>query len=123
MIAVMAIASFIEVFVRGIWTKPHGWQFQRAQIGAQLAATGGRHLVIVRYGPLHSVHREWVYNAASIDQAQVVWARELDITQNRKLLEYFQDRQVWLVEVDQDQDLPRLRPYPQEPRLHFSTQN
>src|SRR5262249_25362019 len=106
-----------------IWAKPRGWQFQRAHISAQLAEKGGRHLVIVHYRPLHSVHDEWVYNAASIDQAQVVWARELDITQNRKLLEYFKDRQAWLVEVDQDRGLPRLTPYPQELRLNISTQN
>jgi hypothetical protein len=111
------------VVVREMGAKPHGWQFQRARIGTQLAEKGGRHLVIVRYGSLHSVHHEWVYNAASIDHAQAVWARELDSTQNRKLLEYFKDRQVWLVEADQDQGLPRLTPYSQEPRLNFFTQN
>jgi hypothetical protein len=120
LLVVLAIASFMEVFVREIWAKPRGWQFQRAHIGAQLAEKGGHHLVIVRYGSLHSVHQEWVYNTASIDQEQVVWARELDAMQNRTLLEYFKDRQVWLVEVDQDQGPPRLMPYPQELRLNHS---
>jgi hypothetical protein len=118
LLLVLTIASSLEAFVREIGATPHGWQFQRAHIGAQLAAKGGRHLVIVRYGPLHSVHREWVYNMASIDEAPVVWARELDPTQNRRLLEYFKDRQVWLVDVDEDQGLPRLTPYPPEQRLN-----
>jgi hypothetical protein len=123
MIVVLVIASFMEVFARGIGATPDGWEFHRAHIGAQLAEKGGRHLVLVRYGPLHSALNEWVYNAASIDHAQVVWARELDIAQNRTLLEYFRDRAAWLVEVDRDQDLPRLTPYPQETQLSISTQN
>jgi hypothetical protein len=38
----------------------------------------GRHLVIVRYGPRHSEHDEWVYNEAEIDGARVLWARDMD---------------------------------------------
>jgi hypothetical protein len=72
--------------------------------------------VIVRYGPLHNVHREWVYNAADIDGAKVVWAREMDTAQNRKILEYFKDRQVWLLEVDEVDVPPKLVPYPIELR-------
>jgi hypothetical protein len=51
----------------------------------------GKHLVIVRYKPDHNIHDEWVYNGADIDGAQVLWARELDETQNAKLLAYFKD--------------------------------
>jgi hypothetical protein len=42
----------------------------------------------------------------------VVWAHEMDSAQNRKLLEYFQERQVWLLEVDQQNSSPKLVPYP-----------
>jgi hypothetical protein len=42
----------------------------------------------------------------------VVWAREMDAAHNRKLLEYFKDRQVWLVE--EDHVPPKLVPYPHE---------
>jgi hypothetical protein len=58
--------------------------------------------VIVRYGPAHSFEKEWVCNEADIDSAKVVWAREMDSAQNRKLLEYFKDRHVWLVEVGKE---------------------
>jgi len=73
--------------------------------------------VIVRYGPKFSKfspskEEEWVYNEAEIDGAKVVWAREMDATQNRKLLEYFTDRQLWLLEVNGDQSPLKLLPYP-----------
>jgi hypothetical protein len=50
-------------------------------------------------------------NDADIDGAKVVWARDMGMAQNRKLLEYFRDRDVWLVEVDQYDSPPKLTPY------------
>ena len=67
---------------------------------------------MVRYGPSYSPGNEWVYNAADIDGAKVVWAREMDGAENRKLLEYFKDRHVWLLDVDQDDTPPQLVRYP-----------
>ena len=55
---------------------------------------------------------EWVYNEADIDGAKVVWAREIDSAQNRKLFDYFKDRHVWLVEVGEGRSSPELSPYP-----------
>jgi hypothetical protein len=48
------------------------------------------------------MHDEWVYNGAEIDNAKVLWARELDAEQNAKLLAYFKDRKIWLVTPDAD---------------------
>ena len=48
----------------------------------------------------HSVFDEWVYNAAHIDKAPVVWAREMDRSSNFDLLKYFRDRTAWLIEPD-----------------------
>jgi hypothetical protein len=53
-----------------------------------------------------------VYNEADIDGAKVVWAREMDADQNLRLLEYFNDRQVWLLEVGQNRPPFKLVPYP-----------
>ncbi|HEV3118764.1 MAG TPA: hypothetical protein VGY58_17065, partial [Gemmataceae bacterium] len=39
-----------------------GWAQDRARIVRELAQQPGRHLVIVRYGPHHVPHDEWVYN-------------------------------------------------------------
>jgi len=86
----------------------------RAAIQSHLSHQPGKQLVIVRYEPDHNIHDEWVYNGADIDTAKVLWARELDETQNAKLLAYFKDRTVWLVEPDNDNT--ELTPYsPPEP--------
>src|SRR5262249_175656 len=66
-----------------------------------LQSEPGKHLVIVRYNEDDlSVHDEWVFNAADIDSSKIVWARELDKTQNEKLFEYFKDRKVWLATTE-----------------------
>lgn len=81
----------------------------RAAIQEKLSHTPGKHLILVRYGEDHNIHDEWVYNGAEIDSAKVLWARELDAEQNAKLLSYFKDRHVWLVEPDKDNT--ELTPY------------
>ena len=81
----------------------------RASIVEKLAQLPGKHLVLVRYAELHNPHAEWVFNNADIDNGKVVWARELDPKQNEKLLAYFSDRQVWLVEPDRSPT--KISPY------------
>jgi hypothetical protein len=96
---------------------PLGWTCQgdpsRAAIQEKLSRTPGKHLILVRYGEDHNIHDEWVYNGAEIDSAKVLWARELGPEQNAKLLSYFKDRQVWLVEPDKDNT--ELTPYSAPP--------
>ena len=88
---------------------------ERAHLLARLERMPGQHLVIVRYGPAHDPGRqlEWVYNRADIDRAKVIWAREMGGAENASLLEYYRDRQVWLLEPD----LPpvELKPYTAPP--------
>jgi len=64
----------------------------------------GKHLVFVRYGEGHNIDREWVFNDGDIDASKIVWAREMSPEQNAKLLAYYPDRQVWLVEPEQNPD-------------------
>ena len=91
------------------------WSTRRAGIVQQLDQTPGKHLVIVRYAPNHFVHHEWVYNAADIDGAKIVWTREIPGQDLTPLLEYFQDRRIWLVEADH---LPaQIEEYPDPLRL------
>ena len=73
----------------------------------------GRQLAIVHYRPEHNFFEEWVYNAASIDDAKVVWAHEMDDANNRELTRYFDTRHVWL--VDADATPPTVSPYPSRP--------
>ena len=78
------------------------WRQDRARLVRQLEKQPGKHLVIVRYGPAHSVAHEYVYNRADIDGAKVVWARDMVEPQNRELVEYFKDRQLWYLDEGWD---------------------
>jgi hypothetical protein len=73
---------------------------RRAAIDQQLAQSSGKQLVFVRYAPQHLFQDEWVYNAADIDEARVVWARDLGSSEDQKLLRYYPDRSAWLLQPD-----------------------
>jgi len=72
----------------------------RAQVLRKLSRMPDKHLVLVRYGPNHDVNREWVFNDANIDASKIAWAREMSAEQNARLLAYYPDRHVWLVEPE-----------------------
>lgn len=74
------------------------WACDRDLFDSRLAAGPGRHLILVRYDEKHDPGQEWVYNKADIEQAKVVWAREIPGQDMRPLLDHFKDRKVWLVE-------------------------
>ena len=76
----------------------------------RLESQGGRHLVIVRYAPDHDPLDDWVFNHADIDGSSIVWARDMGEAGNRELLDYYKDRQVWLLEPDAPEPAPV--PYP-----------
>lgn len=82
----------------------------RHEVIERLKQQPGPHLVLVRYGPKHNPHLEYVYNRADIDGSEIVWAREMDAEHNRRLLEYFHARTAWLLEADTDP--LRLSRYP-----------
>ncbi|HYL34662.1 MAG TPA: hypothetical protein VEV17_01975 [Bryobacteraceae bacterium] len=87
----------------------HGDPEGRIAINRRLAASPGQQLVFVRYWPQHQF-QEWVHNAADIDSARVVWARDLGTGENEKLRRYYPGRTVWLLEPDARP--PRLTAYP-----------
>jgi hypothetical protein len=72
----------------------------RAAVQDRLEHEPGRHLVLVRYEPGHPSHIEWVYNAARIDEAKVIWAHDLDAATNARLLAYYAGRRVWRLDPD-----------------------
>ncbi|NWG13022.1 MAG: hypothetical protein HXY20_05745 [Acidobacteria bacterium] len=85
------------------------WSMSKVKAIEKLQSLGGQHLVFVRYGLEHNFHYEWVYNDAEIDQATVVWAREIDPHSDAALIDYFAGRRVWVVRADED---PEPIPYP-----------
>ncbi|HTS63240.1 MAG TPA: hypothetical protein VMH28_14530 [Candidatus Acidoferrales bacterium] len=82
---------------------------RRILVAEELAKLPGRLLVFVRYSPQHIFQDEWVYNAADIDGARIVWARDLGAAENERLLRYYQGRVPLLLEPDARP--PRLGPY------------
>jgi hypothetical protein len=89
-------------------------RWDRQEIIDRLDRTPGQHLVIVRYSDHHRVHQDWVFNAADIDNSKIVWAREIPQIGMQPLLDYYKNRQVWLITPDDD---PRnLRPYVEVPQ-------
>lgn len=78
----------------------------RSQIESRLEQMPGKQLVIVRYSPDHNSLDEWVYNAADIDNAKIIWAREMDAAKDRELIDYYKGRKVWLVQPDLQQGAP-----------------
>jgi hypothetical protein len=74
----------------------------RRPVEQHLAALPGLHLVLVRYAKDHNSGEEYVYNAADIDGAKTVWAREIPGMNVTPLLSYFGNRDVWLFQPDED---------------------
>jgi hypothetical protein len=89
-----------DTFSTRAWfgTEPLG--LARAHVLKELESQPGRQLALVRYSPDHNVVNDWVYNAPDIDNARVVWAREMDPASNQELFRYYKDRTVWLIEPD-----------------------
>jgi hypothetical protein len=80
----------------------------RASVNRQLAQLPGEQLVFVHYAPRHGFH-EWIHNPADIDHAKVVRALDLGDSENRKLIDYYPQRTVLLLEPDVSP--PRLTRY------------
>ena len=109
-IAQFALEYGLHVFSNDSWSLALRNPERRVFIGNQLARAPGKQLVFVRYWPRHIFQDEWVYNAADIDGARVVWARDLGAAENEKLRRYYPERTVWVLEPDARP--PRLTPYP-----------
>lgn len=82
---------------------------QRLRVLQRLQGEEGEDLVFVRYGPGHNVLNEWVYNAARIDSAEIIWARDRGDGPNMQLAREYPNRQTWLLVDDGTVTLDRYR--------------
>jgi hypothetical protein len=73
---------------------------RRIAVKRQLAEVPGDLLVFVRYAPTHLFQEEWVWNAADIDAARIVWARDLGPEPDQELIRYYRTRRALLFEPD-----------------------
>jgi hypothetical protein len=82
---------------------------KRLAVKEQLSEIPGKLLVFVRYSPQHIYQEEWVWNSADIDAARVVFARDLGLDEDQKLIQYYPKRKVLLLQPDGIE--PTLTPY------------
>jgi hypothetical protein len=94
----------------GMWYGPDLYGTERAQIEAGLEQLPGKQLLLVRDSPNRDPLDQWVYNAADIDDSKVVWAREMDATNNRELMQYYGVPKAWLINMDTQP--ATISPYP-----------
>jgi hypothetical protein len=108
MITLRVTAAALNVQIEPKW--PRG-NLDRVVVMHEFNRMPGKQLVLVRYPTRtgHDVDHEWVYNAADIDDAKVVWARDMGAPQNQPLLNYYRGRTVWT--LNGDQSPPELELY------------
>lgn len=70
----------------------------KQRITRALERIPGEHLVFVKTKTDPFNLLPWIYNAADIDAARIVWARDLGPDRDAQLAAYFHGRQVWLVD-------------------------
>jgi hypothetical protein len=93
------------------WYNAKAPDSDRTRIQSELQKLAGAHLVFVRYGQNGSNEPQyaWVYNDANIDQSKIVWAWDMGETRNQELVDYYKERRVWLVQLDNR--VPNAEPY------------
>jgi hypothetical protein len=83
----------------------------RAEFVRKLESLPGPHLVFVTYDPGWSVHDEWVYNGAELDESPLIFANWGSPDQNQRVLERYPGRRVWSLQLGPDRRDILLSPY------------
>lgn len=102
----------IQLHILKMPPQPGSWAAigaQRSVIEARLRELPGPQLVLVHYGLNHDPLLDWVFNGADVENAKVLWARDMGERGNQELLQYYPERRVWMFEADQA--IPKLAPY------------
>lgn len=112
LLVVRVAAEPLHISAIPSWCAPTHSITEREAILDGLMKRPGGQLVIVQFNPEDDITGPgWVYNRADIDSAKVIWADDMGLAKNKELIGYFKDRQVWLLNVDDNP--PDLMPYPE----------
>ena len=100
LLAHVGTASLVHVVLRSERSaRPEESYGARRGVISALTREGGRHLVFVRYTGEYSIHQEWVYNAADLNDAPIVFAHDLGEGKNSELMALYPGRHVWRLHV------------------------
>ncbi len=95
-----------------------GWERkmaeQRMAMMRYLEKQSGDDLIFVKYPPTHNVHCEWVFNEANLGRSPAVWVRWGAADMNRRVLDSFAGRRVWLLEFGGDGEPTLREPLPSD---------
>jgi len=100
--------AIINPFEIGVFA-PMPPPLDRVRLTAQLDRMPGQHLVFVHNRMSANGIYDWVYNEPDMENAKIVWARDMGTRNNAELVRYYSGRHTWV--VDQDDGIMRLNPY------------
>ncbi len=94
------------------WAPQYEHWVSRETFVPRLEAQPGKQLVLIHYDPTtHNNDDAWTFNEANLENAKIVWARESnDPEENRRLIQHFSGRTLWLAEPDARPQ--KIIPYP-----------
>jgi hypothetical protein len=95
--AVCVLLAFNKQYERS--AAYHRRTTDRQRITDALSVFPHRFLVIVRHEEPYKVHATYVWNPPDIDNARIVWAWDRGETENRRLFDYYRDRDIILMRV------------------------
>jgi hypothetical protein len=114
LLARVAMFALVAMFVQQVIQRPPGYasgdlffKSLRKSLIARMEMDGGKNLVLVHYSPTRNVDMNFVDNGADFEERRILWARSMDAESDRKLIGYFHDRKIWLLEMDES--VPQLR--------------
>lgn len=111
-ISLLPIVLFTGIIVLGViyvkrTTQQNAGQ-QRAMTESYLKSLPGKDLILVDNPSKLKNTNLFVYNKANIDDSSVIWARQIGQAEDRKLLDYFSVRRVWLLSLTPE-GIPQLK--------------
>jgi uncharacterized SAM-binding protein YcdF (DUF218 family) len=85
-------------------------QLERARLTSELERIPGNHLIFLRFQYKERGGIFWLFNDPDLNNSRIIWAHDMGIEENQRLMKLYPNRHVWL--VYKDDSMNRLTPYP-----------